>query len=238
MYTPGNAYHYLSVGLSGIRCISTALRSTRVEWPIETILDFPCGHGRVLRFLRPMFPGADITAAEIEHSALDFCRRAFSTSILQSKKNLGELVLSQRFDLIWCGSLLTHIDEVSAKELLRFFHDHMTERGLCIFTTHGHRFIERIKNKKRTYGLSEDAQRKVADEFQRKGYGYANYPNQSDYGISAVAPERMRELAKAVGEWDETLLLECGWDDHQDVYAFTRQAPNRLPGEIEVTPQH
>lgn len=225
MYQPGGAHHYLTVGLSGSRCISAALDSRRNEWPIETILDFPCGHGRVLRFLRRMFPSSEITAAEIERSALDFCQRTFSTRTLQSKKNLGELQLSKRFDLIWCGSLLTHIDEASAVDLLRFFHDHLNERGLCVFTSHGHRIIEWIRDKKQTYGLSEDALKKVMDEFLGTGYGYADYPNESDYGISVISPERLRELAGSVGDWDETLFQECGWDNHQDVYAYCKSSP-------------
>jgi hypothetical protein len=31
----------------------------------------------------------------------------------------------------------------------------------------------------------------------------------------------MRQLTADVGGWDETLFLEHGWDDHQDVYAFS-----------------
>ncbi|NJD24116.1 MAG: class I SAM-dependent methyltransferase [Betaproteobacteria bacterium] len=227
MYQPDGALHYLSVGLSASRCIHKAIGSLSNKYPIEEILDFPCGYGRVLRFLRAMFPASHITAAEIDSNALNFCRQTFSVTTLLSKTNLGELSHLQRFDLIWCGSLFTHIDESSAITLLRFFQDHLTERGLCVFTTHGQQSIEWIQSSKMTYGLTEDGQRKIVQEFQTAGYGYADYPNQSGYGISAVSHDRMVELAKATGGWAETLFIEHGWDNHQDVYAFAVQMPNQ-----------
>ena len=97
-------------------------------------LDFPSGYGRVLRFLRAMFPNSDITAAEID-------RRAFTllpTFLRHSpfvKIPFSDLNLSRRFHLVWCGSLLTHIDEQAASDLLQFFHDDLSDRGLCVFTT-------------------------------------------------------------------------------------------------------
>jgi len=216
----GDAFHYLSVGLSASRCIQEAFRSAGKEFTDGSILDFPSGFGRVLRFLRVRFPNSEITSAEIEGSALDFCCRTFSVTPLLSKTPFSDLNLTQRFDLIWCGSLFTHIDEQAASDLLQFFHDHLSSRGLCVFTTHGERSIEYIQGKQNTYGLSEDAQQKIIRQFQSKGYGYADYLNQPGYGISAVSHQRMCELARGVGGWDETLFLEHGWDNHQDVYAF------------------
>ncbi|MGO9571411.1 MAG: class I SAM-dependent methyltransferase [Desulfomonilaceae bacterium] len=223
----GDDLHYLSVGLSAIRCIQQALLSAGKEFADGSILDFPSGYGRVLRFLRAKYPNSDITAAEIDGSTLDFCRRNFSVTPFLSKIPFSDLNLPRRFDLIWCGSLFTHIDEQAASDLLQFFYDHLAAGGLCVFTAHGWRSIEWIRRKGVTYGLSEDAQQKVIQDFQSKGYGYSDYPNQSGYGISIVTHQRLCELAKGVGAWDETLFLEHGWDDHQDVYAFTIQMPNK-----------
>jgi len=222
----GNALHYLSVGLSANRCIQEVFRSTGKEFTDGSILDFPSGYGRVLRFLRSRFPHSDITAAEVDRSALDFCRRTFSVTPLLSKMPFSDLHLPRRFDLIWCGSLFTHIDEQAASDLLHFFHDHLSDRGLCVFTTHGRRAVEFMQNKEVKYGLSEDAQQQVMREFKSKGYGYADYANQSGFGVSAVTHQRIRELARSAGGWDETLFLEHGWDNHQDVYAFAIQMPN------------
>lgn len=227
MYERGKALHYLSAGLSASRAIAAAIRSRGTNTPIAKILDFPSGYGRVLRYLRAMFPAASITAAEIEPRALDFCRRAFAVTPLLSKENVGELPLPERYDLIWCGSLLTHIDAAAATNVLRFFHDHLSVGGLCIFTTHGQRSIEWLKQEKVSYGLPTEAQREVVQGFEATGYGYADYLRMHGYGISVASRERMVELARVAGDWEETFFQECGWDNCQDVYAFATRGPHR-----------
>ncbi len=202
----GGAFHYLSVGLSASRCIKEALRSVSRELTVNTILDFPCGHGRVLRFLQATFPNSDITAAEIDSDALKFCRRSFSVNTVLSKKDFNEISIPKQFDLIWCGSLFTHIDEQATSSLLKFFHKHLSEQGVCIFTTHGKHSIELIQSKKQTYGLAEEAQRKVLHEFKATGYGYANYVNREGYGISVVSQQRLIELAEGAGNWNQVLF--------------------------------
>jgi SAM-dependent methyltransferase len=233
MYVDNEAFHYLSVGLSATHCIREALCRAPAQYTVGSILDFPCGYGRVLRFLRAMFPNAEITAAEIDRTALDFCRRHFAVATCLSKTSLSDLTFPQRFDVIWCGSLFTHIDEETSSNLLQFFHDHLSDQGVCIFSTHGQRSIDWIQSKKVTYGLKENAQQEVIRGFEEQGYGYADYPNESGWGISAASHQRMVELAKGVGSWYETLFLEHGWDNHQDVYAFAMQLPNE---SLEPTP--
>jgi hypothetical protein len=119
---------------------------------------------------------------------------------------------------------LTHVDDAQAGALLKFFHDHLSASGICIVTTHGNHSIDLMQTRKQTYGLSETAQAKVIHDFQSSGYGYADYPNQSGYGISAVGHQRMRELASHAGTWKEVMFMEQGWDNHQDVYAFEKHS--------------
>lgn len=222
MYKPTTAQHYLTVGLSAIRCIENALdKSSRVE-AIRSILDFACGYGRVLRFLRVRFPDADITISEINPVALDFCKQEFSVKYVISDKNFSKLSLPGKFDLIWCGSLITHIDEKAATDLLRFFHDVLSPGGLCVFTTHGQTTVKRIQEKSKTYDLSKNSQHELLSLFHKNGYGYGDYRNQHGYGISVVSHERVLAIAQSVGQWDESIYLERGWDNHQDVYGFTK----------------
>ena len=219
----GNAFHYLSVGVSAMRCIEEAFRSAGKEFLEGSILDFPSGFGRVLRFLRARFPDAEITAAEIDQRALDFCSRTFSVTPYLSKSPFNDLRLPRRFDLIWCGSLFTHIDEHAASDLLQFFHDHLSDRGVCVFTTHGQRCVEWMQSKKVTYALTADAQRELIRGFQSRGYGYADYAGHTGYGISAVSHQRMLDLSGRYGRWKEAVFLEHAWDNHQDVYALAMQ---------------
>jgi SAM-dependent methyltransferase len=219
-----DALHYLSVGLSASRCIDKAIAGNYNG--IDEILDFPCGSGRVLRFLRAMFPASNITASEIDPEMIDFCTKNFSSESFVSKPNFGDLFLSKRYDLIWCGSLFTHINELNAISLLNFFQRHLSEKGICIFTAHGNLSIDWMRNGVINYGLPEDAVQSLIRNWQTSGYGFANYPDHlgypSNYGISVASHQRMIDIARAVGGLKESMFIEHGWDNHQDVYAFTR----------------
>jgi SAM-dependent methyltransferase len=220
MYELTRAGHYLSVGLSAIQCIENAIKTTGRPHEIKHILDFPCGYGRVLRFLRAGYPDAEITVCEIDPAALDFCKKTLCAKPVMSEKDFSKLSLPDKFDLIWCGSLITHIDEETTKGLLKFFHAHLSPGGICVLTTHGQKSAESVQNKIQTYGLPAVAQQELLATYQVKGYGYANYEGQSEYGISIVNHNRMLEITHSIGQWNETYYQEQGWDNHQDVYGF------------------
>jgi len=218
----GDASHYLSVGLSASLCIEQALCQQDRQSPVKTILDFPCGHGRVLRFLRAKFPDAEITGAEINSNALDFCRSNFAIKTILSNKNFSNVLPNQKFDLIWCGSLITHIDEQATNELLKFFFNHLSDQGLCIFTSHG-AYSEKLMKTKNAYGLTDDQRNRLLSNYKTTGFGHSSHQIEFGYGISVISQERVMELASNSGNWNLVMFKERGWDNHQDVYAFERK---------------
>ena len=119
----GDGAHYYKVGLSAISCINEAVESARLT-AVRSILDFPCGSGRVLRFLVHRFPEAEITACELERGPVEFCVRTFGASPAFSSLNLNEVSLGKKFDLIWCGSLVTHLNETGILALIKLFRRH------------------------------------------------------------------------------------------------------------------
>jgi len=222
MYRPNQAQHYLSVGLSAIRCIEHALYNSKRAKPITSVLDFPCGHGRVLRFLKVRFSDAEISISEINPTALDFCAREFCVKSVISNKDFGRVSFSGKINLIWSGSLLTHLNEHDATELLKFFYETLSPEGICVFTTHGQYSASRIVEMNESYGLTESSRRQLLSDFNKSGYGYSDYRFRKGYGISVVSRDRMLAIARSVGQWDETSFVEQGWDNHQDVYCFTK----------------
>lgn len=220
---PGSARHYLSVGLSAIRCINLACDKSLRKKPIRSVMDFPSGYGRVTRFLKAQFPSANITVSEIQPQALNFCESEFSAKPVASNEDFSKLSLDKKFDLIWCGSLFTHIDEKSAIELLKFFDSILEADGLCVFTAHGATPLKWIQEKSNTYGLPEESQQELLSQFQLKEYGYGNYSNVVGYGISVVSYARMLAMVHENCNWNEVMFMERGWDNHQDVYAFIKR---------------
>jgi SAM-dependent methyltransferase len=219
----GNAAHYFKVGLSAIQCIDDSLNSAE-KFGINNILDMPCGYGRVLRFLFQRFPNANITGMDIVENGVDFCMHTFGVKGIYSKKKLGLLTLGSNFDLIWCGSLLTHINATIAVDLLHFINRHLSVGGLLILSAHGRFVWEVIKDGKNTYGLNEEGLAQLMRSFSESEYGYANYPGQSDYGISVTSADWLRGQFNKIQGWKEISCKERGWDNHQDIFSILKSS--------------
>ena len=224
LYLPGGGRHYLSIGLTSLRGINAAL--DHAPHSVRTILDLPSGHGRILRFLKVCFPLATICACDIVPEEVEFCRREFDAEAIISNQDFAKVSLPGPFDLIWSGSLLTHVDECRASELLRLYHRNLAPGGLCVFTMHGSTSAEWLRSRAETYNLTEISRQKVLSEFDNRGYGYADYEPGSgydiSYGISVATRARIVEIASAAGNWTFSSFFERGWSNHHDVYGFTK----------------
>jgi len=221
MFEDGRAMHYLTVGLSALRAVDTILAHRDDPTPIESILDLGSGFGRVLRFLAARFPAARLTAVEILPEALAFCSRTFGARTAVSTTDLDTLTLPGQHDLIWCGSVVTHLDAPQISKLLGALGSALRPGGLGIFSTHGDRCLELIRDGK-TYGLDQEGLDGLVEKYRTKGFGYVDYPGQSGYGISLSDPQAMKRLASAAADWRQVAFLAGAWDDHHDVYGFVR----------------
>ena len=218
----GDGAHYFKVGLSAIHCVDGALERAGLK-DVETILDFPCGSGRVMRFLRQRFPAAQITACELASGPVQFCVRTFGAEPAFSSLNLDDVLLARKFDLIWCGSLVTHLNKGGIAALFRLFRRHLEPGGLMMFTTHGDFVARRMPTRDFDYGLAEDQIDRIAQHYPREGYGFEDYPGEKDYGVSLTSPEWIRGRIAEVGGLREVFFRERGWDDHQDVFGFVAE---------------
>ncbi len=218
----GDGAHYFKVGLSAIHCIDEALERAGLN-EVRTILDFPCGSGRVMRFLRQRFPAAKITACELASGPVQFCVRTFGAEPAFSSLNLDEVSLGKQFDLIWCGSLVTHLNEDGIAALFRLFRRHLAPGGMMIFTTHGDFVARRIPTRDFDYGLAAEQMARIGQRYPKEGYGFEDYPGEKDYGVSLTSPDWIRTRIREVGGLGEVFFKERGWDNHQDVFGFIRE---------------
>ena len=217
----GDGAHYFKVGLSAIRCIDEALAQVN-STNVRTILDLPCGSGRVLRFLAQRFPEAEITACEIQRGPVQFCVRTFGARPAYSSVHLDEVALAKKFDLIWCGSLATHFNERDIVALFRLFARHLAPGGLAVFTTHGDFAAQRVSRREFDYSIPENQIERLVHDYKQAGYGFADYAGQKNWGVSLTSPEWIRARAQEMGNWREVYFREHGWDDHQDVFGFVK----------------
>ena len=105
--------------------------------PPPRILDFPCGHGRVLRYLRAEFPQAEITACDLLRDGVDFCAANFGAIPVYSDPDPSRIGLPRdAFDLIWVGSLFTHFDAARWAKSFSFSAETCCGRAECSFSRH------------------------------------------------------------------------------------------------------
>jgi SAM-dependent methyltransferase len=215
----GNQDHYFYVGYSALKCIFFALETSGKDTSeIKTILDLPSGYGRVLRWIRAAFPDAEITACDLEREAVDFCSNQFGVDIFFSQTDPDKIQTDKKFDLIWCGSLFTHLDSKQWEKFLVFFKKILAPDGILLFTTHGPYVAFRGQHGF-DYGLKPEQFENMANNFLSLSFGYENYPNMSGYGLSLSKPSFVLKLLESHPDFRVIVYLEKGWDHHQDVIA-------------------
>jgi SAM-dependent methyltransferase len=215
----GNLDPYFSVGMSALQCIEIALFiANKKSTDIKNILDFACGYGRVMRIIKAAFPKAVITACELDKEAVDYCAKTFCAIPAYSSKRVSEIKIDDSFDLIWNGSLLTHLDSDLWVEYLRLFESLLNPNGILIFTVHGCLVADKLKKGDNDYyGLDQTGVSKVLKDYEDHGFGYANYCNQSDYGISIASPSWVLSCLENIPNLQVLAYVEHLWGNHQDV---------------------
>ncbi|HZX11277.1 MAG TPA: class I SAM-dependent methyltransferase [Acidobacteriota bacterium] len=222
-----NSDHYKSVGESAVKLIESSLqKSGKILKENANILDFPCGYGRVLRFLKKAFPQANFYGGDVDPRALTFCKKEFNIIPVQSYVNFRKVKFPVSYDLIWVGSLFTHIDSQDFQNLLKTLISSLQEKGIIIFTTHGKECLDQLSS----YGLDDIHHDLIKRQLENTGFVFQSYPGQSSYGISICTRLFvMKTVNQAFGDKVRPVFYKKrGWDDHQDVYAF--QKTSRLEG--------
>ena len=223
MFQGNDFHHYFSVAQSALCCINLAiLQSGRSSSQIRKVLDLPCGHGRVLRILRAAFPGAQVTACDILEDGVDFCAWKFGAIPVYSREDPKEIPLEGSFDLIWVGSLFTHLNSERWAEFLSFFRDHLNTNGILIFSVHGRQSIHIIKKEIQTYGLERSVLKKLVRDAEKTGFGFENYPDATSYGISISLPSWVCSLLTRFVSLRLLSYSESAWDNHHDVVSCIR----------------
>lgn len=189
MIVPGREEQYFEIGHRALELIEFAAKlCAKPHFP--NILDFGCGYARVLRWLRPQHHYAEITACELDPAAVEFCAKHWGAHPVQASTKVSEIKFDRQFDLIWCGSVLTHLDEKSWLDTLNFLIDSTQECGVIILTLQGRFFASALANKQ-PYIADDVDKNALLAEFKERGFAYQNYfdRHDHDYGISLCSPQ-------------------------------------------------
>ena len=209
--------HYFRCGRSALRVIRLALAAAG-KADVRKVLDLPCGHGRVLRVLKAAFPDAELHACDLDRDGVDFCAARFGATPIDSHPDPARVALAGPYDLIWVGSLMTHLDAKRWPGFFELFRSALAPGGVCVFTCHGHTAAEMIRTGQAGYGLPDPVA--LLRPYRKYGFAYTAYRGQ-DYGVSLSSPAWVAGQLAAVRGARLLLYLERGWADHHDAVAWT-----------------
>ena len=194
------------------------------------ILDLPCGHGRVLRWLRAHYGYANITACDLDRSGVDFCAQQFRATPVYSETDLSKLPFSAQFDLIWVGSLVTHLNQerwlATLDQLVRW----MKEDGVIVFSTQGRSVTSLLARGRRNIAENIDKSA-LLEQFAREGFAYQRYFEsnaQEDYGLAVTSPEWLMRTLQRYPDIILRAYLEEAWGI-QDIVILYKKAGHFEP---------
>jgi hypothetical protein len=222
--------HYFGVGISALWTIQNILRcresAIEQRTPITAVLDFGCGCGRIGRFLRAGFPSAQIHVTDFRKEDVDWYIKTLSATMAPDP------LPDQGYDLIWLGSVFTHLAENEARALLARLLPSLRLGGVLAFSTQG-RFAYRRAvecdplmaeaHPWMTYNLPTAHLNQLLSAYDASGYGYVDYPGQKEYGVSIVETAWYAKTVFDLADVTQIFFQERALDDHQDVLAFMRR---------------
>jgi SAM-dependent methyltransferase len=224
-YQKSRAEWYFAVGHTAVRHVGIAMLEARVG-QLTSILDFGCGFGRVLRTLHAAFPEAKLTACDINRDGVDFCAETFGATPVYSAVESKDIALEGPFDLIWAGSVFSHLSAPRWSDFLSFFESLLGPKGLLVFTTMGRRVAAGLRRNEFRWPMDEQMIEALLEGYGGEGYGYRDYPDVT-WGLALVKPSWVCAELDKHAELRLLTFTEGGWG-YQDVVSCMRADEHEL----------
>jgi len=118
--------------------------------PVETILDWGCGTGRVTRHLGNYFPEAGITGIDANPACIDWLQDNIPHIDWQlGSYQLVNKISSNSFDLIIALSVLTHLPASEQANWLNKLYSLLQPQGLVLLSTHGKAYLHQLTHQQK-----------------------------------------------------------------------------------------
>lgn len=216
---------YWPVGKSAVEVIVAAMVASKVH-KVERVLDMPCGHGRVTRHLRSLFPQAELHCCDLDVDGVNFCAETFGAIPIFSNEELTTIDFKTEYDVIWVGSLFTHTSREVTKRWMAHLATFLSPTGIIVATVHG-RWSKQVHI--HAPYIAQTSWDEILQDFEATGYGFRDYDRTENhsyisgsYGVSLVkAPITIGDISEISGV-RIFMYTERGWADHQDVVVFGR----------------
>lgn len=219
----GAMEHYMKVGRSAIDVVTkTLVAAGRSD--ARKVLDLPCGGGRVTRQLAAFFPEAQLFIGDVNKNKVRAVAETFSATPIEPGIDFSS-PSTERFDLIWVGSLFTHLNEWLFERALRWYVDSLEQDGILILTTHGRRHEQM-----QTVQPHVPAERWAPASASLRSTGFGFVPYNADksndpleIGTTVNSPSWVMRLVETDPSVRVIGFHEGGWVDAQDVLAVQKR---------------
>jgi SAM-dependent methyltransferase len=129
---------FLSVGRTSVAAIQNAfLASRNPRASFSRWLDFGCGAGRIARHLVDFEPILDLWGVDVDADAVAWASRHLPGHYRIIPRRPPVDMASSFFDVVYAGSVFTHLDEEGQSVWLSELHRILRSGGLLIASTHG-----------------------------------------------------------------------------------------------------
>lgn len=215
----GNLEEYLGGGQMALNFCINALEGKTPS----VIVDFPSGHGRVLRWLKSQWPDSQHYAVEVDDDALKFVSAIFNATPIKGTPKLSDIKLPDNTDLIWTGSLLTHFNSAMWDEFFKITIDALKPGGILAFTIHGRLAMMLAERRDPIFGNLIDLA-PLCEEYKENGFSYRDYdPKYPTYGLSFSSPSWVMRKLEACRNIKIKRFCEGAWG-YQDILAVEKLA--------------
>ena len=216
LYVPHEPERYYKTGYDAFKLCQKAVG----KWLPRRVVDFGVGYGRVSRWFRQEWPSAIVYGVDINTSSLSFVQRSLGVLPIQVDAHLSVRNIPGDIDLIFCGSLLTGLDEWQWDAVIRLVVPALGPSGILVITTHGRAMSQMLRDNINHFGELIDGA-SLLSTFEKEGFAYAPYAaDHPTFGVSLSSPAWVMSKLQQIPELKIISFEEQGWG--QDVVVLKR----------------
>lgn len=196
----------------------------------KTVLDYGSGFGRLTRYFVALYGADNVIACDTSKRAVDFVTATLGCIGVRAEPPFDRIEFPKKADLIFAGSLFTHIPLSGWREVLNLFDQSLSRNGHIVMTTAGEHVVRDLQGGGRRFGIDEAEVTALVSTFEQEGYAFAGYPGDADLTGRRKQAGRCVSSNAWVSRFIERetpfrvkAFFERGWSNRQDIYVLARQ---------------
>jgi SAM-dependent methyltransferase len=209
---------YMYGGWEAVQVIENIVQAAgKTLGGLRSFLDFACGYGKSTRFLVQSLSPGKVWVSDIYRGAVDFQKASLGVNGFYSATNPDRIKFPQKYEVIYVGSLFSHLPAPRFKAFLSRLYGVLDDDGLIIFSTHG----ETVSP------LKGDA---AGEGFMFTPESESRSLDKQEYGSTVVNESWVRNLCNELGIAGVHYLERELWA--QDVFVVSKNRAT-LPQRLE-----